>query len=78
MSFGHSLLGGQLGIGIGPSATSLVARQRFPNPNRELPAFYHRRLGPLVFDAYRDGNLSLMPCHEIPIARVDDTCDHAS
>jgi hypothetical protein len=33
MSFGRSLHGDQLGIGIVLSATSLVARQRFPNPD---------------------------------------------
>ena len=37
MRFGHSLLGGQLDIGTGRSATSLVARQRFPNPKNDSP-----------------------------------------
>jgi hypothetical protein len=33
MNSGRSLPGGQLGIDIVPSVTSLVARQLFPNPN---------------------------------------------
>ena len=47
-------------------------------PAEKLPAFNHRRLGSLVFDAYRDGNQSQMPCHEITIARDDNTCNHVS